>query len=1602
MADSNRTLTINIAVNSGKAVQSLNALKTALGQMVQAGTASGLAASAKAAEEAMQRAATASRAAATATKGSAEANVAAATSARLLAPAYQMYSDATRKATANVKAHAEAVTTMARSTTATGRLLAPTYQMWATETRAATAAVTTMAQTMAPADSAAQRLANTTGRLLAPAYRMWSTETRAATATFSENTAAMVNMSARGTGLMGTLQGLRDRFQGMEADMDRNRRMAYAMTIAGIQLKMAAEAISAAIGNATDKFAEFDFNMRRAAGAAGIWSDQSQMYDKLGDSVIKLARETKLFTPAEIAKGMYYWSSATGDVIDSQEKLVLTSNQVVTVMKAAAMTEGDLETTLKGVLAVTAQFSLGMEKASDVTMKLVSTAQKTQTELPDLLNSLKMMGPVADSFGVSLDDVLKTLSALGDVGIKGTMAGRALAMMFAKLADPTLKATKLLDEYAARAGKLKPFHELIFPEGKFIGLQGYFRLLGEMVQNLDMAEREALLAAITTQNEWRALDPLVRKNIESLFLYKKGILDVQDSLDGYQEAFEQQWGLIADSLKANLGEIANAFEPILLMIGNAVSSMVEEIKPIALAIADAVAEFMKANPEVVKLLVGVTAIGAAIMGAVASMMLFVGAWRLIFKVAGVELMLDGLNALIGRMGAAKVAAVGLQTEMFATQKALWAGGPKGGKDILNWLIAPYAKIAEILGDKVKAGFSKLGELAATTFATVSNSRIGIAFKAGLNGLASIFSSAGSYLGGIWGGAFAAAAVTFGIALVGAAVWNIGQSQLSENAAMVMGEAEKLKATIGAMTDEELGKLKIAADKARSEGYGRLGNDEQKAAALEYLAVIETEVNNRAIRMHAALERAFYIEEHAGDASATAATNNMASAVTAASPVVQSAIDMMFSNTVRAQRAGQQTLKTWVAGMRNAFPEVAPTVTALYDAAVGMMESNSPKVRAAGNATMIALAEAINSGKQSKIIPAFKNVLATANNLISNNNPKMKQAGYRMLIELAQGFRNNKNLDTATKTQLYLAIKQLGSGNAAFQTAGANIVLSVANGMISQQDVLTGAARAMRDRVAAQFGPEMAKRIFGTGSSGTPLKAVDLLGFSSKDAEAPSGGGGGGGGSAEKKQSPLEKALEVAKGAADLAEALQKVAGLDVKAMVQKSMKPLAEAMLLADKITYQITKSFGAKKLKEVAEFSDASQKVASMIGTAVDAFAKMVDFKKPPESTLRAVANSVSTIVDMVAKASKKLKADGVAAAVVFSDSAGKVMTMVGGALDAFAKIGEELPSLPGDEFWNALVALVASLTVKVGEAAKTIKGDLSKAAKEFSDNAGSVMTLIGGALDAFSKTQEYIAPTEGLIESLVNSVKMSVQAILDLSTEMKIDPKVMTALGAFAKSVSEIVGAIRATAEAFKPLKQEIIDPEKEQWVPVTITEQIAQMKATLDAVQSLADGIDLGTIKSMERLANIAEKIGGAIRSFFEMSQPQKQSSEEGAAPVEFANLGQVVAGVLSGIMSSMTTFVGKMDNVGASLVSNIIQGMQSQEAALSMEVARINSILGAVGGTASFSWTVAARPNPVAVNVSVTSPDGSVGNMSLAQIEQAINSGLGNIQSAFGTA
>jgi TP901 family phage tail tape measure protein len=209
-------------------------------------------------------------------------------------------------------------------------------------------------------------------------------------------------------------------------------------------------AFAAAIGarEAVSTITDFEYSLAAlqavAIDANATFGEQIDVMGKLEAQARRLGAATR-FTATETAEAQLFLARAG---FESNE--ILAATPATLDLAAAGMLDlGNAADIASNVLQ---QFSLDAGQLTQVSDDLVSAANNSNTTVEQLAAALSYAGPFAASLGITVNEAAAAIGALGNAGIKATLAGTNFRGILVGLTKPTKEASDTMDVLAKRIG----------------------------------------------------------------------------------------------------------------------------------------------------------------------------------------------------------------------------------------------------------------------------------------------------------------------------------------------------------------------------------------------------------------------------------------------------------------------------------------------------------------------------------------------------------------------------------------------------------------------------------------------------------------------------------------------------------------------------------------------------------------------------------------------------------------------------------------------------------------------------------------------------------------------------------------------------------------------------------------------------------------------------------------------------------------------------------------------------------------------------------------------------------------------------------------------
>lgn len=428
--------------------------------------------------------------------------------------------------------------------------------------------------------------------------------------------------------------------QGMKRAQAKLQSFSTSVTAIGTKLMMIGTAAAAPFAFATKQFADFDDQMRLVQGVTGATDEGLQ---KLTDTAKELGRTTS-YTAAQVAQGMVSLARM-GFTVDEINKSI---GDFMNLDRATGM--NDLGRSAEIGAAAMRSFGLAAKDASRISDVLTATANGSAQTLEDLGEALKMAAPNAHMANSTLEDTCSQLGILANLGIKGSLAGTALAKSFQRLASG--KGVEVLEGKGIKTkdanGNLRSMRDILLD-------------IAKVTKNMGSADKIAFLTDVFDVRGAKG-GGLIAGNMKDL--------------DAMFQKIEKSAGVaeaIAKKMDSGIGGafriFMSAVEGVGLEIGNIIGEYLKPYINTVSTILSKVAEWIKANKDfvigAVKIVAAILAAGAALITlgiTIKVIAVAIGGLAILFKALYVAIMIPvvAMKAMIAVVGLLKAAFIAMQ------------------------------------------------------------------------------------------------------------------------------------------------------------------------------------------------------------------------------------------------------------------------------------------------------------------------------------------------------------------------------------------------------------------------------------------------------------------------------------------------------------------------------------------------------------------------------------------------------------------------------------------------------------------------------------------------------------------------------------------------------------------------------------------------------------------------------------------------------------------------------------------------------------------------------------------------------------------------------
>lgn len=331
---------------------------------------------------------------------------------------------------------------------------------------------------------------------------------------------------------------------------------------------------------------DFEAQMSRVQAIAGATADE---LEQLTNQAIDLGASTS-FSASAVAAGMENLASAgftTQEIMDAMPGL----------LDLAASSGADLARSSEIAASAIRGFGLEANSSAHIADVFAEASARTNAQVEDMGEAMKYIAPVANTMGLSIEEVAAAIGIMSDAGIKGEQAGTTLRGALTRLTKPTDKMVAVMDELGIS------FYD---NEGKMKSLTEMISMLQDATSGLTEEQQQYALTTLFGTESLSGMVALISRGSDDL-------ADMTKEFENADGAAKDMADTMLDNTKGSIEELKGSLESAGIAIQKSLSPFIRDL---AKKIQDLVDDFNDLTDEekenVIKTALLVAAIGPAI------------------------------------------------------------------------------------------------------------------------------------------------------------------------------------------------------------------------------------------------------------------------------------------------------------------------------------------------------------------------------------------------------------------------------------------------------------------------------------------------------------------------------------------------------------------------------------------------------------------------------------------------------------------------------------------------------------------------------------------------------------------------------------------------------------------------------------------------------------------------------------------------------------------------------------------------------------------------------------------------------------------------------
>lgn len=359
------------------------------------------------------------------------------------------------------------------------------------------------------------------------------------------------------------------------------------------------------------------------SGVQAITGATGADFEKLRETAIDLGASTS-FSSGEVAEAMTEMAKAgwsTTQIIDGMGG----------VLDATAASGENLGSVATIVADAITGFGLTAKDSAAVADLMTQAANSGTIGIGDLGESYKYIAPMAQSMGLSIQDVTTALSAMSMAGIKGSQAGTSLRTVLANMAKPSNTVAAAMDELGI----------------SITNSDGSFKSLDDMVKTM----RTSFSGLTDDQKAYYATALAGKEGMSGLLsllnLSQSEYDNLSASMNNCSGIANQTASVMQDNLQSKIEQMGGALESLAIKLADYVNPFLTDLVEKLTSAIDAFTNLSPGIQKAILVIGGIIAVAGPLLIIVGKVISAIGTiMTIVPKVAGVINVVKGAFAAL--------------------------------------------------------------------------------------------------------------------------------------------------------------------------------------------------------------------------------------------------------------------------------------------------------------------------------------------------------------------------------------------------------------------------------------------------------------------------------------------------------------------------------------------------------------------------------------------------------------------------------------------------------------------------------------------------------------------------------------------------------------------------------------------------------------------------------------------------------------------------------------------------------------------------------------------------------------------------------------------